>query len=139
VDTAPAYYRLGVIEAVMLLFLLVLAFAAITILARDRWLGLGATESLVARLAAAAVLASIAVGGISGVVINLLQGAAFSDIHLTTEASRNQAIVGIGLALAVAVAGIIRLEMYHRRIVHPPAQEEDAEWKVEPPEIAGRR
>lgn len=138
-DTAPAYYRIGLIEALILLLLLVLAFAAITILARDRWLALGPTESLLARLAAAAVLASIAVGGISGVILNLLQGAAFSDIHLTTEVSRNQAIVGIGLALAVTVAGIIRLEMYHRRIVSPPAQEEDAEWKVEPPEIAGRR
>lgn len=116
-----------------------LAFGAITILARDRWLTLGATESLLARLAAAAVLASVAVGGLSGLALNLLQQAAFSDGSLSTVTARNQAILGVALALALSVVGIIRLEMYHRRIVSPPAQEEDAEWKVEPPEAAGRR
>jgi len=43
------------------------------------------------------------------------------------------------LALAVTIVGIIRIEMYHRRFVSPPTQEEDADWKVEPPEVAGRR
>ena len=121
------------------LLLLMLAFGAITILARDRWLTLGPTESLLARLAAAAVLASVAVGGLSGLALNLLQQAAFSDPSLSVVTARNQAILGTGLALALSVVGIIRLEMYHRRIVNPPAQEEDAEWKVEPPEVAGRR
>lgn len=138
-DQVAELYRVGLIETVVLLIFVLLAFAAVTILGRERWLSLGPTESLLARLAAAAVLASIAVGGLSGVIINLLQQAAFSDIRLTPETSRNQAVLGIGLALAVTVVGIIRLEMYHRRFVNPPAQEEDAEWKVEPPEIAGRR
>ena len=132
------YYRIGLIEAIILLLLLLLAFGAITVMARERWHGLGATESLLARLAAAVLLASIAVGGLSGVILNLVQGAAFSDSTLSPVTARNQAVLGIGLALAVTIVGIIRIEMYHRRLVSPPAQEEDADWKVEPPEIAGR-
>jgi len=134
-----AGYRYGLIEAVLLLLLLLLAFGAITVIARDRWLALGLMESLLARLAAATVLASIAVGGLSGVVINLLQGSAFSDTTLSASTARGQALLGIGLTLAVTVVGIIRIEAYHRRIVSPAAPEEDADWKVEPPEIAGRR
>jgi hypothetical protein len=134
-----AGYRAGLIEAVLLFLLLLLAFGAITVIARDRWLALGVTESLLARLAAATVLASIAVGGLSAVVINLLQGSAFSDVTLSASTARGQALLGIALALAVTVVGIIRIEAYHRRLVSPAAPEEDADWKVEPPEIAGRR
>ena len=134
-----AYYRTGLIEAIILLLLFLLAFGALTVMLRDRWHTLGATESLLARLAAAVVLASVAVGGLSGVILNLVQGAAFSDSALSAVASRNQAVLGIGLALAVTIVGIIRIEMYHRRLVSPPTQEEDADWKVEPPEVAGRR
>lgn len=132
-------YRYGLVEAVLLLLLLLLAFGAITVIARDRWLALGQTESLLARLAAATLLAAIAVGGLSVVVINLLSVSAFSDPTVSTSTARGQALLGIGLALAVTVVGIIRIEAYHRRIVSPAAPEEDAEWKVEPPEIAGRR
>jgi hypothetical protein len=53
--------------------------------------------------------------------------------------SRNQAVVGIALALALTAVSIIRIEMYHRRFANPPVLEEDADWKVEPPDIAGRR
>jgi hypothetical protein len=134
-----AFYRIGLIETIILLLLFVLAFGAITVMARERWLALGATESLLARLAAAALIASVAVGGLSGVVLNLVQGSAFSDTTLSVTTSRNQAVLGIGLALAVTIVGIIRIELYHRRLMHPPVQEEDADWKVEPPELAGRR
>jgi len=132
-------YRAGLIETIVLLLLLLLAFGAITLMARERWLALGMTESLLARLAGATVLASIAVGGLSGVVLSLLQGIAFSDPTLSASAARGQALLGIGLALAVTVVGIIRIEAYHRRLVSPAAPEEDADWKVEPPDIAGRR
>jgi hypothetical protein len=132
-------YRYGLVEAVLLLLLLLLAFGATTVIARDRWLALGQTESLLARLAAATLLASIAVGGLSGVVINLLSVSAFSDPAVSTSTARGQALLGIGLALAVTIVGIVRIEAYHRRIVSPAAPEEDADWKVEPPEIAGRR
>ena len=134
-----SYYRIGLIETIILLLLLLLAFGAITVVARDRWLALGVTESLLARLAAATVLASIAVGGLSGIVLNLLQGSALSDPTLSASAARGQALLGIVLALAVTVVGIIRIETYHRRLLSPAAEEEDADWKVEPPEVAGRR
>jgi hypothetical protein len=132
-------YRYGLIEAILLLLLLLMAFGAITVIARERWLTLGPTESLLARLAAATVLASIAVGGLSGVVINLLQASAFSDPTISAATARGQALLGIGLALALTVVAIIRIEAYHRRLVSPATPEEDADWKVEPPEVAGRR
>src|SRR5213593_3959383 len=106
-DPMSGYYRTGLIEAIILLFLLLLAFGAITVMARERWHALGATESLLARLAAALLLASIAVGGLSGVILNLVQGSAFSDNNLSAVTSRNQAVLGIGLALAVTIVGII--------------------------------
>ena len=138
-DQLAQYYRIGLFEAIILLLLFLLAFGTLTVIARDRWHTLGTTESLLARLAAAVVLASVAVGGLSGVILNLVQGAAFSDNTISPVAARNQAVLGIGLALAVTIVGIIRIEMYHRRLVSPPTQEEDADWKVEPPEVAGRR
>jgi hypothetical protein len=125
-----AFYRIGLIETILLLLLLLLTFGAITVMMRERWLTLGATESLLARLAGAAVVASIAVGGLSGVVLNLLQGVAFSDATLFASTSRNQALLGIALALAVTAVGVIRIEMYHRRFANPPVQEEDADWKA---------
>ena len=137
-DPVANYYRVGLVESIVLLLLFVLAFGAITVLARDRWLRLGVTESLLGRLAAGAVLASIAVGGFSGVILNLAQGSWFSDPTLSAATSRNQAVIGIGLALALTIVGTIRIEMYHRRLVNPPAPEEE-DWKIEPPEVAGRR
>ncbi len=138
-DQIAQGYRIGLFEAIILLLLFLLAFGTLTVIARDRWHTLGTTESLLARLAAAVVLASVAVGGLSGVILNLVQGSAFSDNTISPGAARNQAVLGIGLALAVTIVGIIRIEMYHRRLVSPPTQEEDADWKVEPPEVAGRR
>ena len=134
-----AGYRAGLIETILLLLLFLLAFGAITVMARERWLALSLTESLLARLAGAIVLASIAVGGLGGLVLSLLQGSAFSDSTLSASTARAQALLGIGLALALTVVGIIRIETYHRRFVSPAVPEEDADWKVEPPEIAGRR
>jgi hypothetical protein len=138
-DQVALSYRIGLIESIVLLILLLLAFGALTILARDRWLRLGNTESLIARLAAAIVVASVGVGGLSRVVVDVLSGSVFTDVGLSAAAARNQAILGIGLVLALTIAGIIRIETYHRRIVNPPVPEEEADWKVEPPEAAGRR
>jgi hypothetical protein len=127
-----AFYRIGLIESILLLLLLLLAFGALTVIMRERWLALGTTESLLTRLAASTVVASVAVGGLSGVVLNLLQGSAFSDTTMSAAASRNQALLGIALALAITIVGVIRIEMYHRRLSSPPVQEEDEEWRVEP-------
>ncbi|HEY9287931.1 MAG TPA: hypothetical protein VIT43_07910 [Candidatus Dormibacteraeota bacterium] len=138
-DQLPAYYRTGLIEAVLLLLLFLVAFWAVTLVARDRWLRLGSSESLLARLAVAGLLGCISVSGLSGVVLNLLQGAAFTDPSLSVTTSRNQAVLGIALALAVTVVGTIRIEMYHRALAIPPVEEDEADWKIEPPEAAGGR
>src|ERR1700738_5705785 len=58
-----AFYRIGLIENILMLLLLLLRFGAITVMMRARWLAMGATESLLARPAVAAVVASIALGG----------------------------------------------------------------------------
>src|SRR2546423_9439526 len=107
-DQLAGFYRTGLIEAIVLLLLLLLAFGAITVMARERWLGLGITESLLARLAGATLLASLAVGGLSGVILNLVQGAAFSDSRLSPVASPYQAVLGIRLALAGTRHGVSR-------------------------------
>jgi hypothetical protein len=138
-DQLPLYYRTGLIEAVLLLLLFLLAFWAVTVVGRDRWLQLGLSESLLARLAVAGLLACIAVSGLSGVVLNLLQGAAFTDPNLTATTSRNQAVLGIALAIMVTVVGVVRVEMYHRGAAVPHVEEEEADWKIEPPEVAGGR
>lgn len=138
-DQLPAYYRTGLIEGVLLLLLFLVAFWAVTVLARDHWLRLGLSESLLVRLAVAGLMACLAVSGLSGVVLNLLQGAAFTDPSLSVTTSRNQAVLGIALALAVTVVGTIRIEMYHRALTVPTVEEDEADWKVEPPEVAGGR
>ena len=135
----PGFYRTGLIEAVLLLVLFLVAFWTVSVVARDRWLRLGLSESLLARLAVAGLLACLSVGGLSGVILNLLQGAAFTDPSLTVTTSRNQAVLGIALALAVTVVGTIRIEMYHRALAVPTVEEDEADWKIEPPEVAGGR
>lgn len=135
----PGFYRTGLIEGVLLLLLFLVAFWTVSVVGRDRWLRLGLGESLLARLAVAGLLACIALGGLSGVVLNLLQGAAFTDPNLTITTARNQAVLGIALALAVTVVGTIRIEMYHRGFAIPAVEEDEADWKIEPPELAGGR
>lgn len=139
VEQAVGFYRVGLVEALILLLFFVLAFGALTVGGRQLWAALGSTESLLARIAAAAVVASIAVGGTSGVIFNLLQPTVFSDLGSTADAARNQAVLGIALALAITVVAVIRIELYNRGRLAPRASEEDADWKIEPPEVAGRR
>jgi len=139
VEQAVGFYRVGLVEAVILLLFFVLAFGSLTVGGRRMWATLGPTESLLARIAGAAVLASIAVGGTSGVIFNLLQPSVFSDLGSSADAARNQAILGIGLALAITVVAVIRIELYNRSRLAPRASDEEAEWKIEPPEMAGRR
>ena len=139
VEQAVGFYRVGLVEAVILALFFLLAFGAITLSGRTTWATLGATESLLARLAGAAVLASVAVGGTSGVIFNLLQPTVFSDISVSAETARNQAVLGLALSLAISIVAVIRIELYHRARLNPPVSEEDADWKIEPPEAAGGR
>jgi hypothetical protein len=139
-DQPWVYYRVGLIEAVNLLVLLVLAFGSLTLLTRNRLQPLGIAESLLARLSASLVVAAIGVGGLSGVTLNLLRGALLSDDTTSLAASRNQALIGIALALALTIVAIIRIEVYHRGGAERPIEEdEERDWKVEPPDLAGRR
>jgi hypothetical protein len=139
VEQAVGFYRVGLVEAVILALFFLLAFGALTVSGRTTWATLGVSESLLARLAGAAVLASIAVGGTSGVIFNLLQPTVFSDISVSAETARNQAVLGIALSLAITIVAVIRIELYHRARLNPPVSEEDADWKIEPPEAAGGR
>src|SRR5260370_36420392 len=90
-----AFYRIGLIETIILLLLFVLTFGAITIMARERGLALGPTRSLLARLAPPALVASVAAGGLSGVVLNLLPGRSFSDTPLSSAAPRHQPVLHV--------------------------------------------
>ncbi|HEY0493249.1 MAG TPA: hypothetical protein VGD57_07265 [Candidatus Dormibacteraeota bacterium] len=139
VEQAVGFYRVGLVEAVILLLFFLLAFGSLTLAARQLWSTLTATESLLARLGAAAVLGSIAVGGTSGVIFNLLQPTVFSDLSVGADTARNQAVLGVALALALTVVAVIRIELYNRGRLAPRVNDEDSDWKVEPPEVAGRR
>ena len=139
VEQAVGFYRVGLVEALILLLFFLLAFGALTVSGRPMWATLGTPESLLARRAAAAVRGSSEVGGSNGVIFNLLQPTVFSDVTISADNARTQAILGIALALAITIVAVIRIELYNRSRVRPPANQEEADWKVEPPEVAGRR
>lgn len=138
VEQAIGFYRLGLVEALTLLVFFLLAFGAITVAGRAMWAGLGVTESLLARIAAAIVLGSIGAGGTSGVIVTVLQPTVLSDVAGGADTARNQAILVFGLALAITIVAVIRLERYTRTRAGVPPADEEADWKVEPP-ATGRR
>ncbi len=134
-------YRLAMIDGIGLLLLFVLAFLALTVLGRPAWSALRPRESLVGRLAGAAVLAMVGLAGLNGLnglAFNILFSTPFSPAsvvsHDAIERARTQALVGILLALGLAMIAVIRIEMYHRRVTAPGVREEDELWKVEAPE-----
>ncbi|GAC1480317.1 MAG: hypothetical protein PVSMB9_04880 [Candidatus Dormibacteria bacterium] len=139
VEQVVGFYRAGLIGGLIFLLLFLLAFGAITVAGRAIWIPLGITESLLARIAAAAVLGAMALGGISGVIFNVLQPVLFSDLTVAADTARNQAALAILLALAITIVTVIRIELHHRARANPPAGPEEADWKVEPPEVGGRR
>ena len=139
VEQLVGYYRVGLIGGLIFLVFFLLAFGAVTVAGRPLWMALRPTESLLARIAAAAVLGAMAAGGISGVVFNLLQPVLFSDGAVAAGTARNQALLVMLLALAGAAVAVIRIELHHRARVNPPAGQEEADWKVEPPEVRDRR
>lgn len=139
VEQVVGFYRAGLIGGLIFLLFFLLAFGAITVAGRAIWITLGVTESLLARIAAAAVLGAIAVGGISGVIVNLLRPVLFSDLTVAADTARTQAALAMLLGLAITTVAVIRIELHHRARVNPPADQEDSDWKVEPPEVGGRR
>ncbi len=138
-DQAIGFYRIALIEAIILLLFFTLAFGAISVAGRAIWAGLGVTESLLARLAVALILGSIAAGGTSSIVVELLQPTFLSPVSIGFEGARNQAILLFALALAMTIVAVIRLERYNRTRAGLPADDDgEADWTVEPP-ATGRR
>lgn len=125
-----------VLDSLALLAGFVLAFGAITIIWRRHWESFGATESLLARLAAAFLLAMIGLAGVvQFVYLAVLQSTdiGFQGSPLVPE-GRNQAL-GVTLgALALTVIAVLRIELYHRRVTGISRRESDDEWQAEEPE-----
>jgi len=126
-----------VLDSLGLLAGFVLAFGAITIIWRRHWGSFGATESLLARLAAAFLLAMIGLAGVvQFVYLAALQSTdigGFSGSPLVSD-GRNQAL-GVTLGgLALAVIAVLRIELYHRRVTGISRRDSDEEWQAEEPE-----
>lgn len=153
---SPDFFRYVLVMGVGLFALFLLAFGAMTVLGRERWGKLGVWESLLARLAAAMVLAAIALGGFSVLVVigfqsfstravitgssvvsgtfvpgSIVSPTVFVD-QRALEAARIQAAVGLLLALALTAGSALWIEMYHRRAISPTALGETEEWIQEP-------
>ncbi len=132
------YTYLGLtLDTLALLAGFVLAFGALTIIWRRHWEMLGPTESLVARLAAAALVAFFALAGthyLAEVATNTLQPNSFGPPPATIE-GRNQALAVMGVGLALTVIGVLRIELYHRRVTGISHRgESEEEWQTEEPE-----
>ncbi len=148
--SSTAGFRNSLLLGIGLLLLVVLGFAAVTVLGRDRWSRLGTWESLLARLSAAVVLACLSLGGAS-LILSVVAGPFLSRSSLTDtrlldgrllEIARIQTVIGLLLALGVAAGGVVWIEMYHRRaiaVLRGGEADEADEWKVEEPGVAGQR
>ncbi len=121
---------------------MVLAFGALTVLGRERWSRLGLRESMVARVAAAFVLASIGLGGANVLIVLVMTSfrGQLTDLRFvdqrSLETARTQTLIGLPLALVVATGLVLRIEMYHRRAVGTASKEEGEEWVQEPTAVA---
>jgi hypothetical protein len=128
-------YLYMVLDEVALLIGFVLAFGAITIIWRPHWVSFGPAESLLARLAAAGVLAMVALAGVAQYLfqaIGTLQSGSFES-PIEPGQGRTQAFaVGLG-TLALAVIAVLRIELYHRRVTGVNRRESDEEWQTEEP------
>jgi len=127
-------YLYAVLFEVAILAGFVLAFGAITIIWRRHWESFGPTESLLARLAAGGLLGMVALAGTAQFLfqaIGTLQGPV--EAPLEPGQGRNQAIaVGLG-ALALAVVAVLRIELYHRRVIGISRRQSEEEWESEEP------
>jgi hypothetical protein len=118
------FYRLALVEGVLLLAAVVLAFGTLTVLARRFLSGLGPTESLTARLGAALLIGSIAAFGPSNFLVHLFEATGFIDTSAQVDTTRAQTLIGLLLALAIAVVAVVRIEVYYRRLTQPLVEEE---------------
>jgi hypothetical protein len=144
---SSAGFRSSLLLGIGLLLLIVLAFAAVTILGRERWSRLRTWESVLARLSAAVVLAFLGMSG-ANVTLSVVAGPFFGQNLFTPaqllngpalEAARIQTLIGLLLALGVAAGGLVWIEMYHRRALAALPGQEGDDWRVEEPGRLERR
>lgn len=138
----PLGIYLGLAVAVVLLLAgFLLAFGALTLIWRRHWLTFGPLESLLGRLAAAALLSMFALAGgqyLLYMIINVLQpgqGAFGPPTSNDPAVGRNQALGVTLVALVLAVVGVLRIELYHRRVTGISRRDDtEEEWRTEEPE-----
>jgi len=129
-----------VVGIILLLAGFVLAFGALTIVWRHHWRTLGPTESLLARLAAAALLGMFAMLGdqyLFYTILNVLQPgqSPFGPNSSDPAVGRNRALAVVAVALALTVIAVLRIELYHRRAIGVSHRGEgEEEWQTEEPE-----
>ena len=137
-------YRIAFADGIAFLALFILAFGSLTILGRQAWSALGTRESLLGRLAGAAVLAGLALAGVSSFVDRLFFSVAFqpgegaiADLA-QIEAARNQVVVAFLLGLLLAAGAVVWIETAHRRAIGvlTARKGEDEEWSLEEPKRA---
>jgi hypothetical protein len=127
--------------ALVLCLAFISSFLALTLLGRRFLSGLSPGESLLGRLAAAAVLALLVMGGAGSVALTVLVAGGASAPVFTLpsqlDAARLQTIVGVVIALALSVLATVRIEIRHREATgtagrpHTEAEEE-GDWIQEP-------
>jgi uncharacterized membrane protein len=128
-----------VLGIVGLLVGFVLSFSALTILWRRHWETFGATESLLARLSAAVVVAMFAMAGLQYLfytALNILQPGqgTFGPSTIDAAVGRNKALAVVAVALALTVVAVLRIELYHRRAIGISHRDEtEDEWQTEEP------
>jgi NO-binding membrane sensor protein with MHYT domain len=127
-----------VIITIALLVGFMLAFAALTIIWRRHWEILGATESLLARLAVAVLVGLFVIANGQApfyAAMTVLQPDRGVPLPADTVYGRNQAVAVVAVALALTVIGVLRIELYHRRATGISHRDEtDDEWRTEEPE-----
>lgn len=131
---------LGLVVAVVLFLTgFLLAFGALTVVWRRHWLSFGPSESLLGRLAAAGLLAMFAMAGgqyLIYMIQNALQPGQGAFVSPPDPAvGRNQALGVAVVAVALTVVGVLRIELYHRRVTGISRRDDtEEEWQSEEPE-----
>ncbi len=129
-----------VLGIVGLLVGFVLSFSALTIIWRRHWETFGATESVLARLSAAAVVSMFGMAGFQYLfytALNVLQPGqgAFGPTTIDPAVGRNKALAVVAVALALTIIALLRIELYHRRATGISRRgESEEEWQTEEPE-----
>ena len=126
--------RIALIFGVVFAIGFTLDFLALTVLGRRQWAALGTNESLLARLAAALVIA-LFLAGVTTFTINdalfpVNNPADLGPDPTRIDSARIRTAVVLLLALIACLAAAFRIEMYHRHALGITGRqsEEEPEW-----------